>query len=76
LRGEIRDAIQSSIAYLNVIHDKVSRVIESDGGLGALGRINIESCGKSRIPLNGLVQDLHEANLFALYQRMADGNQS
>ena len=76
LRGEIRDAIQSSIGYLNVVYDKVARVIESDGGLEALGRINIESCGKSRIPLNGLVQDLHEANLFALYHQMADGNRS
>jgi glyoxylase-like metal-dependent hydrolase (beta-lactamase superfamily II) len=76
LRGEIRDAIQSSIGYLNVVYDKVSGLIESDEGIEALGRINIESCGKSRIPLNGLVQDLHEANLFALYQRMLDGNQS
>jgi glyoxylase-like metal-dependent hydrolase (beta-lactamase superfamily II) len=76
LRGEIRDAIRSSIRYLNMLYDKVSAVIESDGGLGALGRLDIESCGKSRIPLNGLVEDLHEANLFALYQQMADGNQS
>ena len=76
LRGEIPDAIQSSIGYLNVVYDKVSGVIESDEGFEALGRINIESCGKSRIPLNGLVQDLHEANLFTLYQQMSDGNQS
>lgn len=74
LRGEIRDAVQSSIRYLNVVYDKVKRVLESGGGLEALDRIGIESCGKSRIPLNGLVQDLHEANLFALYQQMADGN--
>jgi cyclase len=74
LRGEIRDAVQSSIRYLNVIHDKVRHVLESGGGLEALDRIGIESCGKSRIPLNGLVQDLHEANLFALYQQMSDGN--
>jgi glyoxylase-like metal-dependent hydrolase (beta-lactamase superfamily II) len=73
LRGEIRDAVQSSVRYLEVIYKKVKRVIESGGGIEALSRIDIESCGKSRIPLNGLVQDLHEANLFALYQHMSNG---
>lgn len=75
LRGEIRDAIQTSIRYLNLIYKKVKSVVESGGGLGALRKIDIESCGKSRIPLNGLVQDLHEANLFTLYQQMANGDQ-
>jgi hypothetical protein len=34
--------------------------------------ITIESCGKSRIPLNGLVQQLHTANLYSLYDRGVD----
>jgi glyoxylase-like metal-dependent hydrolase (beta-lactamase superfamily II) len=76
LRGEIREAIQSSIRYLNAIHKRVKRVIETEGGAEALRRIDIESCGKSRIPLNGLVQDLHQANLYALYQQMISGNQA
>jgi cyclase len=76
LRGEIRDAIQSSIRYLNLIYKKVKHAIESGEGIGALRRIDIESCGKSRIPLNGLVQDLHEANLYTLYHQIADGSQS
>lgn len=72
LRGEIREAIQSSIRYLDAIYDRVKRVVESGEGIEALSRIDIESCGKSRIPLNGLVQDLHQANLFALYERMTE----
>ncbi|GAB4535403.1 MAG: hypothetical protein Kow0063_19630 [Anaerolineae bacterium] len=76
LRGEIRDAIQSSIRYLKLIYKKVKMVVDNGDGLAALRRIDIESCGKSRIPLNGLVQDLHEANLFTLYQQMTDGSQS
>jgi hypothetical protein len=52
------------------------RVIEDDGGIEALQSIDIESCGKSRIPLNGLVQDLHEANVYTLYQQLSDGDQS
>jgi glyoxylase-like metal-dependent hydrolase (beta-lactamase superfamily II) len=75
LRGEIQNAIQSSIRYLNILHDRVARVIEDDGGLEALQDIDIESCGKSRIPLNGLVQDLHEANVYTLYQQLTDGAQ-
>jgi glyoxylase-like metal-dependent hydrolase (beta-lactamase superfamily II) len=76
LRGEIREAIQSSIRYLNAIHKRVKRVIETDGGIEALRRIDIESCGKSRIPLNGLVQDLHQANLLVLYEQMSNGNEA
>jgi glyoxylase-like metal-dependent hydrolase (beta-lactamase superfamily II) len=69
LRGEIQATIQGSI-------HKVMRVVEDDGGIEALQHIDLESCGKSRIPLNGLVQDLHEANVYALYQQMTDGDQS
>jgi len=70
LRGEIREAINSSIRYLQTIHKKVERLVETKGGADALKRLDIESCGKSRIPLNGLVQDLHAANVQALYQQM------
>jgi cyclase len=76
LRGEIQNAIQSSIRYLDALRDKVTRVIEDDRGIEALQSIDIESCGKSRIPLNGLVQDLHEANVYTLYQQMTNGDQS
>ncbi len=31
-------------------------------------KTSIEQCGRSRIPLNGMVQRLHQANLFYLYQ--------
>jgi len=36
----------------------------------AVRDIDIESFGKSRIPLNGLVTQLHTANLLSLYDRM------
>ncbi|UCC88557.1 MAG: MBL fold metallo-hydrolase [Anaerolineales bacterium] len=75
LRGEIQEVIQSSINYLEVIYERVKRVVDAGQGLAALGRIDIESCGMSRIPLNGLVQDLHQANLYALYQDMTNSSQ-
>ena len=35
-----------------------------------LREYDIESCGKTRIALNGLVQQLHAANLIATYDRL------
>ena len=35
----------------------------------ALGAIDVESCGKSRILLNGAVQDLHHQNVLVLAQQ-------
>jgi glyoxylase-like metal-dependent hydrolase (beta-lactamase superfamily II) len=70
LRGEIPAALDSSINYLDTLEDKVQAIIEKGRGQEALDRLTIESCGKSRIPLNGLVQDLHRANAYAVYQEL------
>ncbi len=70
LRGEIQEIVESDIAYLYTIRDKVSRLIANGVDPDELYRIGIEICGKSRIPLNGLVADLHTANLFKLYQQI------
>lgn len=68
LRGEIPSAIESSINYLDTLERKVVEIVEKRRGEKALERLTIESCGKSRIPLNGLVQDLHRANAYAIYE--------
>ncbi len=70
LRGEIKSIVESDVRYLRTIQQRVTRVVESGGGEKELQSIDIESCGKSRIPLNGLVVDLHAANLFKLYRDM------
>lgn len=70
LRGEIRNIIENDISYLKTIQERVSEIIERGGEVGSLDTITIESCGKSRIPLNGLVTDLHKANLRKLYHDM------
>jgi len=70
LRGEIPSSIDSSIRYLDILEEKVKKIVEKGLGTKTLERITIESCGKSRIPLNGLVQDLHLANAYALYEEM------
>jgi cyclase len=70
LRGEISTALASSISYLQTIHKRVRRHVAAGLPLDALRKIDIERCGKSRIPLNGLVQDLHWANMAHLYNVM------
>lgn len=70
LRGEIATVIQSNLDYLSTIKDKVEAVIARGQTEDTLHDIDIESCGKSRIPLNGLVSDLHLANLHKLYQAL------
>jgi len=73
LRGEIKTTLKSSIAYLEAIYNKVRRNIEAEMPRNELRKISIESCGKSRVPLDGLVQDLHQANLEALYDQLISG---
>jgi glyoxylase-like metal-dependent hydrolase (beta-lactamase superfamily II) len=67
LRGEVSDAVQISLKYLDEIEELVSRAIDSGEGVEILYESSIEDFGLSRIPLNGLVQDIHVANLLALY---------
>jgi hypothetical protein len=77
LRGEVQGIVETSLGYLDTIEAKVDQALEADKGKGkgkgweSLQRDNIESCGLSRIPLNGLVQQIHVANLLALYDRLA-----
>jgi cyclase len=72
LRGEVQSVIQDDLDYLSKIKDKVAKVLSKNQPVDALDKIDIESCGKSRIPLNGLVSDLHRANLYRLYEEIQE----
>ena len=71
LRGEIDEAVRSNIKYLDSIRRKVEQAIKRGRPRHAMHDIDIEVCGKSRIPLNGAVTQLHTANLLALYDRLS-----
>jgi len=73
LRGEIEETIDSSITYLKAIDKKVRAVVDRGLNRSELAKIDIESCGKSRIPLGGLTQRFHQANLDFLYNQMTAG---
>lgn len=72
LRGEINETLDGSVRYLEAIQSKVSKALAAQKPREAMREISIESCGRSRIPLNGLVQQLHTANLYSLYDRGVD----
>lgn len=73
LRGEVQSVVQNDLDYLAKIRDEVANVLSNNQPVEALEEIDIESCGKSRIPLNGLVADLHRANLYRLYDELQEG---
>jgi glyoxylase-like metal-dependent hydrolase (beta-lactamase superfamily II) len=73
LRGEIDETIDSNIAYLRCIEKKARAIVEQDLPRSALSKIDIEDCGRSRIPLGGLVRRLHQANLEYLYDEIKAG---
>lgn len=67
LRGEIEETLDANIRYLKcvdrMVRERIARGVPRSGILD----ITIEQCGLSRIPLGGLVQKLHQANLLTLY---------
>ena len=71
LRGEINETIDSSMDYLKNITRCLRDALREDTPLQELLALDIEQFGKSRIPLNGLVQQLHQGNLRRLYERMS-----
>ncbi len=74
LRGEIGETVESSIGYLDNIETQVWEIIKRGGSEAELRKIDIEACGRSRIPLDGLVSQLHQANLKALFLQHKRGH--
>ncbi len=69
LRGEIEEAIDSNLNYLNELKKVVAKALKRKDPQKVLEEATIESCGKSRVLLAGLVQELHQHNLMHLYQQ-------
>lgn len=68
LRGEIEETLDAGIHYLRTVDRLVRERIARGVPRSSIMEITIEECGLSRIPLGGLVQKLHQANLFTLYE--------
>jgi glyoxylase-like metal-dependent hydrolase (beta-lactamase superfamily II) len=70
LRGEIDDAVKDDLAYLSAIRKAVRTAARKRNPIDALADVTIESCGKSRVLLGGLADELHRRNLRALYRQV------
>ncbi len=73
LRGEVNEVLDQNIAYIKQAQKRVQALVEKGSPPEALANISLESCGMSRMPLGGLVEQLHRANLRFLYERFRQG---
>ncbi len=72
LRGEIDAAVKENLTYLAAIKKVVKTASRRRSPEDVLDSADIESCGKSRVHLGGLAEQLHRRNLSALLERMTD----
>jgi cyclase len=70
LRGEVEISIKDNLAYLSAIRRAVRKASRRKYPWDLLEDIGIEECGKSRVLIGGLAEDLHTRNLYALYEQL------
>lgn len=70
LRGEIEGTVDASTDYLDALEKKVGAIVKAGLPQSELESVTLESCGKSPMPLGGLVTRLHQANVEYLYAEM------
>ncbi|PJF40138.1 MAG: hypothetical protein CUN54_06430 [Phototrophicales bacterium] len=66
LPGEVEARVQDDIDYLIKLREAVDDALAQEEPDAALAAIDIESCGKSRVLLNGIGEQLHRQNVLAL----------
>lgn len=70
LRGEIAITLEEHIKYIDCVEKHVKKILRTKRPVNSLKSISIEDCGQSPIPLDGLVRQLHYANLVGLYNQL------
>ncbi len=70
LRGEIEGAIKENLSYLSAIRHTVEKAHKQKYAGDFLSGVNVEACGKSRVLISGLAEELHQRNLKALYKQV------
>lgn len=70
LRGEVELSIKDNLAYLSAIRRAVRKAARRKYPWDLLEDIGVEECGKSRVLIGGLAEDLHTRNLYALYEHL------
>lgn len=70
LRGEIDAAVRGNLDYLGKITKAVRAASRRRYPLDTLETVHVEDCGKSRVLIAGLAEELHQRNLVALYRQL------
>jgi cyclase len=70
LRGEVEISIKDNLAYLSAIRRAVRKAARRKYPWDLLEDIGVEECGKSRVLIGGLAEELHTRNLYALYEQL------
>ncbi len=73
LRGEIEAAVKENLTYLANIRKAAKTATRRKAPQEYLDEMTIEACGKSRVYLGGLAEELHRRNLQALFRQMVEG---
>lgn len=74
LRGEIDGAIEDNLKYLAKLRKVAQDASQRRFPLDMLERVTVQSCGKSRVLIGGLAEDLHQRNLRAVYRLLFGKN--
>lgn len=72
LRGEVPIAVKSNLNYIAAVQSHARKALRRKEPETYLNSIDVESCGKARILLNGLAEELHRRNLIAIYQKLLE----
>jgi len=67
LRGEIDGAVKDNLAYLSAVRKAVRKSSRRRYPWDVLEEVGVEECGKSRVLIGGLAEELHRRNLRAVY---------
>jgi cyclase len=70
LRGEIEDAVHENINYLEKLHEIASSAVKRRDPASYLNQFSIEDCGKSRVYLGGVAEQLHRNNLINMFKQV------
>ncbi len=70
LRGEIDGVVKENLTYLSALRKAVRKASRRKYPQEFLAEIGVEECGKSRVLIGGLAEELHKRNLRALYYQM------
>ncbi len=70
LRGEIDGMVKDNLNYLSALRKGVRKAARRKYPMEILAEIGVEDCGKSRVLIGGLAEELHRRNLRALYYQM------